>query len=236
MTRGYRAVIFDAGGTLIGKDDPLWFEKDIAKALADLGLSASAEHIHDALLALQMHGKRRTNHTRDGSTTTNGHNEDQLWVYTFILENLGLSEGIQDKAAEIYDRFAAGAFIGLFSDVKPTLDGLKQRGITMGVLSNYPPFLERNFRLLGIREYFAFFVVSSMLGFEKPDPRIFQVAIREAGCPRENILYVGDSPHDDLEGARAAGLDVLLVDRFDHFPEVDCEKISNLTELLQMLE
>lgn len=106
----------------------------------------------------------------------------------------------------------------------------------MGVLSNYAPFLERNLRVLGIHNYFAFFVVSSLLGLEKPDPRIFHMAVQEAGYPQEQILYVGDSPRDDVEGAQAVGLDVILLDRFDRFPEVDCEKIHSLRELLEIFE
>lgn len=157
-------------------------------------------------------------------------------MVTFVLENLRVSEDIHGKSAAIYDRFAAGAFIDLFGDVKPTLEGLKQRGITMGVLSNYPPFLERNFRLLGIHHYFAFFVVSSLVGLEKPDPRIFHIAVQKAGCLPKEILYVGDSPHDDVGGAKAVGLHVILVDRFDYYPEAECERIRSLTELLEIFE
>lgn len=232
----YRAVIFDAGGTLIGTDDPLGFEKDLAAAFADLGVSAGAEQLRGLMSRLQKVSRRRRQQIGGWSRSEEEQRQNILWVATFLLENLGVSDDVEGKATEIYDRFKAGAFIDLFSDVRPALDGLSQRGITMGVLSNYPPFLERNLHLLGIHHYFAFFVVSSILGLEKPDSRIFQAAVQEAGYPLEKILYVGDSPHDDVEGAQGVGLDVILVDRFDRFPDVHCERIRSLTELLKIFK
>lgn len=236
MGNKYRAVVFDAGGTLIGNDDPLGFEKDLAAAFADLGVSASAEQLHGLMSRLQKEARRRRKRTGGWSRTEEEQRQNVLWVSTFLLENLGVSDDLEGKAAAIYDRFAAGGFISLFGDVEPTLKGLRQRGITMGVLSNYAPFLERNLHLLDIHHYFGFFVVSSMLGLEKPDPRIFQIAVDKVGHPPEEILYVGDSPYDDVEGAQRVGLDVILVDRFDRFPELDCEKIRSLTELLEIFE
>ncbi len=235
MSHKYRAVIFDAGGTLIGKDDPLGYEKEFVAILAELGVSTSTEQIHDVMVRLQKEGRQRRQRTGGWSRTEEEHRQNLVWVGTFLLENLGVSEDIEGKAAAIYDRFAAGAFTGLFSDVKPTLRSLKEQATTLGVLSNYPPFLERNFHLLGIHHFFAFFVVSSLVGFEKPDPRIFEIAVQRAGCPREEILYVGDSPHDDVAGARGVGLDAILLDRFDLFPEVDCDRIHSLTELLEIM-
>jgi len=230
----YQAVIFDAGGTLIGNDDPLGFEKDLAAAFADMGVSAGAKQLRDLMSRLQREARLRRQQTGGWSRSEEEQRQNTLWVGTFLLENLGVSDDVEGKAIEIYDRFEAGAFIDLFSDVRPTLESLSRRGITMGVLSNYPPFLERNLRLLDIHHYFAFFVVSSMVGLEKPDSRIFHLAVQKAGYPQEKILYVGDSLHDDVEGAQGVGLDVILVDRFDSFPDAHCERIGSLTELVKI--
>lgn len=59
MRNMYRVVIFDAGGTLIGKDDPLGYAKEFAAILADLGVSAAPEEIHDLMLGLQREGGQR---------------------------------------------------------------------------------------------------------------------------------------------------------------------------------
>jgi len=236
MRDKYRAVIFDAGGTLIGQDDPLGFEKELVAVLADLDVSASVEQIRGLMSRMQKEGRKRRKRIGGWSRTPEEDRENLLWVGTFLLENLGVSGDVEGKATAIYDTFVAGGFIDLFSDVKPALEYLTQQRIKMGVLSNYAAFLERNFHILGIHHYFAFFVVSSLVRLEKPDPRIFHMATRKAGYPQEEILYVGDSLHDDVEGAKAAGLDVILVDRFDRSPEADCERIRSLTELLEILE
>jgi putative hydrolase of the HAD superfamily len=78
-------------------------------------------------------------------------------------------------------------------------------------------------------------MVSSLVGFEKPDPCIFQMAMQEASCPHEDILYVGDSLPDDVEGAKTVGLDVVLLDRFDPFPDADCQRIRSQGQLLDIV-
>lgn len=231
----YRAVIFDAGGTLIGQDDPLGFEKDLSAAFGALGVSVTAQQIQALMPGLQTAATRRRKRIGGWSRTPEEDRQSILWVGSHMLESLGVTEDIEGKATAIYGRFAAGEFIGLFSDVKPTLERLTQTGITMGVLSNYAPFLERNLRVLDIHRYFAFLVVSSLVGFEKPDPRIFQMAMQEARCPHEDILYVGDSLPDDVEGAKGVGLDVVLLDRFDRFPDADCQRIRSLGQLLDIV-
>lgn len=235
MGHKYRAVVFDAGGTLIGYDEALGFEKALAGAFADLGVSASARRVGRLMGELGEKARSRRERIGGWSRTAEEDKDNFLWVGRFFLENLGVSEDIDAKAAVMYDRLAAGDFTDLFSDVQPVLEALNERAVRMGILSKYGPFLERNFRTLGIHRYFAFFVVSSLLGVEKPDPRIFYRAIDEAGHPPESILYVGDNPDDDVAGAQGVGLDVVLIDRFDRGSGVDCPIIQSLTELLQIV-
>ena len=184
---------------------------------------------------LRTAATRRRKRIGGWSRTPEEGTQSVLWLGSNMLESLGVTEDIEGEATAIYGRFAAGEFIGLFSDVKPILEHLTRTGITMGVLSNYAPFLERNLRILDIHHYFAFLVVSSLLGFEKPDPRIFQMAMQEADCPHEDILYMGDSLPDDAEGAKRVGLDVVLLDTFDRFPDADCQRICSLRQLLDIV-
>jgi putative hydrolase of the HAD superfamily len=122
----------------------------------------------------------------------------------------------------------------LFSDVQDTLVRLRSRGIRLGVLSNFPPHLEETLKLHGIHGYFDFYVVSSLVGMEKPDPAIFELAIERAGVPKEEILYVGDNVDDDIRGARAVGLPAILIDRHDRWLEADCVRIRSLSELAEV--
>lgn len=88
----------------------------------------------------------------------------------------------------------------LFDDVLPTLDALAGR-FTIGLLSNGNSYPER----CGLEGRFQFVVFSQDHGVEKPDPRIFKIAMREAGCSAGEFLHVGDSLEDDALGANRAG-------------------------------
>ncbi len=76
-------------------------------------------------------------------------------------------------------------------------------------------------------------------GFEKPDPRLFEVAIRILGCAPSALLHVGDSPRNDVHGARLAGARSVwlnrdgLEDPGDSRPDYE---ISDLRELIGIYE
>ena len=88
-------------------------------------------------------------------------------------------------------------------------------------------------RQLGIHRYFSFFVVSAIVGIEKPDPRIFDLTVRAAKRPREEIVYIGDSVFHDIEGARSAGIAGILVDRQNQHPEFNGARVRELRELVE---
>lgn len=122
----------------------------------------------------------------------------------------------------------------LFDEVLPTLERLRQRYV-LGIISNgnsYP-------RKLGLEKYFRFIILSQNVGVEKPDPRIFTLAIHEVKCIPNEFLYVGDSQGDDIVGAKRAGVHVAWVNRLNEvrrsdIPRPDYE-ITTLSELLKIL-
>ena len=67
-------------------------------------------------------------------------------------------------------------------------------------------------------------------GKTKPHPAIFQAALDELGVSAEEAVMVGDSPEDDVEGARALGMRAFLVDRDDRFPDAD-DRLPDLRAL-----
>jgi len=103
--------------------------------------------------------------------------------------------------------------------------------VPMGIISNFRAGLERYLKELRIRGYFRFVVCSAVVGLAKPDPAIFRLGAMEAGCPAERILYVGDDPWDDVEGATKAGLGAVLLDRDNWYPEFPSLRIRTLHEL-----
>ena len=97
------------------------------------------------------------------------------------------------------------------------LDAARATGVRTAIISNSEGMLEGLFRDLGIRDHFDLVVDSGKLGIEKPDPRIFQVALDRFGVPPARALHLGDVFATDVLGARAAGLRHALIDPFQHY-------------------
>jgi putative hydrolase of the HAD superfamily len=101
----------------------------------------------------------------------------------------------------------------LFPDVVPALDALRQAGIRLAIISNWQCGLANFCTELGISHYFEHIVSSAEVGWAKPSREIFDLACARLGAQPNRVLHVGDTPTDDLEGARAAGMRAALIDR-----------------------
>ena len=78
---------------------------------------------------------------------------------------------------------------------------------------------------------FEFVIDSGEVGVEKPDPRIFQIALERMGVSAADALYVGDLYEVDVVGARAAGLDVVLLDPSGEHSGRDVKTVRSVAEL-----
>lgn len=98
----------------------------------------------------------------------------------------------------------------------PALHRVRARGVPIAVVSNSEGKLEELFDGLGILGAFDVVIDSGVVGVEKPDPRIFRIALDRFRVPPSRALHLGDSFGPDVLGARAAGLRVALVDPHGH--------------------
>ena len=94
----------------------------------------------------------------------------------------------------------------------PALGRLRHAGLRLAVVSNSDGRAEEALAVAGIRDAFELVIDSQLVGVEKPDPRIFAIALERLGLPPAAALYVGDIYEVDVVGARRAGLDVILLD------------------------
>lgn len=124
----------------------------------------------------------------------------------------------------------------VYDDVAPALEALKAAGYPLGVISNMDATLQVTLESLDLAGYFGLVLSSQEAGFAKPDPRIFLLAAERMGIAAAALAYVGDQPEIDVRGALSAGLQPVLVDREQAFPETqDCWRIATLTELPHLL-
>lgn len=214
-----RAVFFDIGGTLIHPDPS--FAALLARVCRDHGLPVEPRDAERAEPAVWARIAKRTDAGRGFSLSPDRSHGFWLWVYRVFLEELGYARlSHSDLPQRLFNTFTRMESYRLFDDAQPTLARLRDAGYTLGVISNWEQWLEQLMLHLDIAAYFDVTVVSGVAGFEKPDPRIFHRALAEVGMGPETAAHVGDSPHDDVEGAQGVGMLGVLLDRSDRFAPV----------------
>jgi beta-phosphoglucomutase len=222
----YDRVIFDVGGTLVGFHE--W--EPFQPFLAQVGLPATDDDtraFHRRLLQAIVD-------RRDEVQGRGAHDAEVAAWWRHVYQQTWPDR--PDLAQEMYGWMQAGRFDRVFSDARPALDALAQLGMPLAVLSNFSSGLEKLLQRLELRRYFDFVVVSAVVGLAKPDGRIFDLAVKQSGHPRHRLLYVGDHVGDDIEGARGAGLDAVLIDRRDRHAEAHCPRIGSLMELVPYVQ
>jgi putative hydrolase of the HAD superfamily len=189
-----RCVLLDALGTLVELEPP-WVH-----LAAELGVEPD-ERLERAFRAEMRFYREHSDEGRDSSSLA----ALRRRCASVLADELGRSVSVEEMMSAI--RFRA------FPDAPPALDELRAEGLRLVCVSNWdyalPDVLER----VGLRDRLDGVVTSAAAGARKPDPRIFAAALEVAGCSAGDALHVGDTPAEDIDGARAAGISALLIDR-----------------------
>jgi putative hydrolase of the HAD superfamily len=127
-------------------------------------------------------------------------------VYRQLGEEWGLSADVQRRLiAHFWSSY--DGLCRLADDTRRTLETLKQRGKTLGLITNGGTERQnRKIDALGIRPLLDAVLISETEGVRKPDSAIFERALARCSAAAGETIYVGDHPQIDIEGARAAGL------------------------------
>jgi putative hydrolase of the HAD superfamily len=233
MTR-YSTLVFDVGGTLLRLN-----VEAMARIYVEMcGTLGTPIEFARACAVIETLERELPIRQQQRLVSLEQDKGKDFWIhfYTDGFRRLGVTVDVYPQADDIRARFQRAEFETLFDDVLPTLDALAARDIQMGILSNFSTNLENVLRQVGVHHYFSFYIVSAVVGIEKPDPQIFALAIRAANQPREKLLYVGDSVFHDMQGARQAGIDAILIDRKNQHPDFNGTRLSSLTELVKQLD
>ncbi|MBL8057636.1 MAG: HAD family hydrolase [Anaerolineales bacterium] len=121
------------------------------------------------------------------------------------------------------------------ADVRPTLEGLRAAGYTVGLVSNRSQPLGPIAAEIGLADLFHVTLAAGEIGSFKPDPQIFLKAVDLAGCAPAQAAYVGDNFYADIEGARGAGLQPVLIDPRGLFPDPGCPVLTTIGDLAGLL-
>jgi putative hydrolase of the HAD superfamily len=159
-----------------------------------------------------------------------------------VLARLGYPDLPEDTFRRIEDAFARRSAWYVFPDVNPALDALNSAGIRLCVISNFvwgAPELIHDLELAG---HFEKLVISARVGFQKPNPGIFQAALEQMQVVPERAMHVGDSYRADILGARRLGIRAALIARGPNDParlrdehsDPDLLVLSDLNDLLDL--
>jgi len=118
-----------------------------------------------------------------------------------------------ERHAPVIARIFGSSALCLYPDAIPCLETLATGGIPVGIISNWPPGLQHFCAELGIAPHVRFILGSADFGCEKPAPAIFEAAAQQLQLDPCEILHVGDTIVDDVEGALACGFQALHLAR-----------------------
>ena len=126
-----------------------------------------------------------------------------------VQESLGTSLPL----ADVEDALLAAIRFRPYPEVPAALERLRAGGARLAVVSNWDVSLHDVLERTGLRGLVDAVVISAELGAAKPDPAIFRAALERLGATAAETVHVGDSVETDVAGARAAGLEAVLVAR-----------------------
>ena len=190
-----KVVFFDALGTLVELEPP-WI--GLRERLGD---GIPEERLVAAVRAEMAYYREHSSEGRDDASLADLRER----CATVLSQALGRQVSAETLVDSI--RFEA------FPDAAPALAALRSRGLGLLCVSNWDVSLPRVLERCGLGEALDAVVTSAQAGARKPDPAIFAAALELAGCGPSEALHVGDTPEEDLAGARAAGVRSLLIER-----------------------
>jgi putative hydrolase of the HAD superfamily len=234
MDRTTRAVFFDAGYTLLCMEPDQ--KTNFLQSCADLGIEIDIFRVDDAINNAASMLAARTPAAEKEPFSLEA--VDRFWIeyHRVLLAACAMNADDAQRAGAVYRRFTDGMRWRVYDEVRPLLDELRNRGIRLGVISNWTGDLEVVLESVALHSSFDFVIDSAHYGYEKPHPEIFHEALRRARVTAREALHVGDSPGHDVEGALAAGLRAALLDRDDAHPEYSrAPRLTSLDALLALL-
>lgn len=220
-------VFLDAGGVLLF---PNWAR--ISETLASHGVVVTAA----ALAAAEPRAKRTLD---DNHTIAVSNDASRGWLFfNLILGEAGvpITAATDTALAELHAYHQESNLWELVpDDVVPALAALRAQGLKLTVVSNANGRLRLLFDRLELTPHVDCLLDSCEEGVEKPDPRLFEIALERSGARAETTVHVGDIYEVDVVGARAAGIRAVLLDAAGLYSDADCPRVRSLPDLVEQV-
>ena len=206
-----KAIFFDAAGTLFtvnGSVGAIYADlaREYGKDVSVADLETGFRHSFAAAPPMAFPGA-----SLEQTSTL----EKQWWrnLVHQVFTSLGSFPRFDDYFEALFQFFARSEAWVLYAETLATLEQLKGRGFTVGVISNFDSRLFGLLDGLGVSPFVDTVVISTQAGAAKPAREIFAQALARVSVSAENAIHIGDSYEADIVGAQAAGLTPLFIDR-----------------------
>ena len=225
-----RAIFFDAGNTLLRMNYAA-----IATRLTALDVRVTEEVLQRAEWRARVRLDAALFAARAASTESRSTAGRYL---RYVLEELAVTDEATARAmAEWWPRYNPP--VGLWNTAEPAaapaLALAREAGLMAAVISNSNGSVASILDALGFLPHLDFVLDSSVVGVEKPDPRIFRMALERAGVTPGEAVYVGDLYSIDVLGARAVGMQAVLLDPGACWGERDCPVAPDVAAAVRLV-
>jgi len=218
-----KTVFFDVGNTLFYASpsrNEIWLE-----FLTTAGFQAQPSILAQALSEADAFYETRL-------YDYHGRMEDLWTLYdSIIFRKLNITDNEGSLVKEVNKWFYQPKWYRLYPETRQALQALKNHGYKLGIISGNNDDLLEQLKWLRLSEYFDSITYSQEARANKPEPVIFQLALKRAECSPNEAVYVGDNYESDVLGARKIGIAPILVDRDDRHSDADCLRIRDLLEV-----
>jgi HAD superfamily hydrolase (TIGR01549 family) len=237
---GIRAIFFDLDGTL--RHNRPSGDHTMLRYAQELGVEISPEAVRRTLRWVHYYWAQSPEMFAD-LAAQNMQLSDAFWEQ-YARRALGMLDAPAETAAALapelnrrmLEEYQPIVQNWVPDEVYATLDTLQQSGFALGVISNRDQSFTAELQELDLLRFFPCAVSAGEVNAWKPDPLIFQPALEWAGVQPQQALYVGDNYFADVIGAQNAGLQPVLLDPDQIFPEATCPVITAIQQLPALLE
>jgi putative hydrolase of the HAD superfamily len=222
-----RAILFDALGTLLKLDPPApRLQAELSRRFGvEVGLAEASQAIVAEIAFYRSHLDEGRD--PDSLAGLRGRCADEL-----RRALPGAARRRLPAAGDLVDTLLASLRFAAYDDAAPALRDYRGRGLRLVVVSNWDVSLHAVLGTVGLGPMLDGILTAAEAGVRKPAPAIFHQALSLAGVSPAQAIHVGDSVEEDVAGARAAGIDPVLVSRGgDRAPE-GVRTIQSLAEPL----
>jgi putative hydrolase of the HAD superfamily len=221
-----KAVLFDAGNTLLEMDYPL-----IATQLRMRGHAVTDAGVANA------ERRARVRLDEEQAAQPTGERRGAGRYFRYLLANLGIDDAAELAALTTWRRhfnLPVGLCHRPNAEAVAALSRLRAARITTGVISNSNGSVRRSLERIGLAVHFDFVIDSTLVGVRKPDPRIFVLGLDAARVDASDAAYIGDSYFADVLGAGAVGMRGVLFDPGDAWGRRDCRRAGGLCAAVEL--